>query len=255
MTVFDARIRDGVLVCGSHAGSVVAEYCLANGAAALIANDAGVGKENAGVAGLQLLDAYGCAGASVDCWSARIGDGRDSYDSGIISTANGTALSVGIRPGMLASEAATLLSQRVKRDAPSNVRLRHRGPIVFSEGPPRIIGLDSASMVTTDFGNAIVVTGSHGGTVAGVALRARTLAAFFNDAGVGKDAAGISRLARLELDGIPAGTVTCTSARIGDAVDTFENGVLSYLNESALKRGLRLGEPVREAAKRLGDAS
>ena len=64
-----------VLVCGSHGGLIAACLGAKAGAHALILNDAGLGKDRAGIAGLFYLEAIGMAAATVDCHSARIGDG------------------------------------------------------------------------------------------------------------------------------------------------------------------------------------
>jgi hypothetical protein len=81
---------------------------------------------------------------------------------------------------------------------------------------------------------------------AGGLARGRGLAAvFFNDAGVGKEQAGIAALAMLDEEGTPAGAVGHRTARIGDALDTWEAGVLSHVNRAARRRGLQAGEPLR----------
>ncbi|MBV8777342.1 MAG: hypothetical protein JO258_09120 [Alphaproteobacteria bacterium] len=68
--------------------------------------------------------------------------------------------------------------------------------------------------------DAIVVTGSHGGLLGGkpeTALKYDVAGALYNDAGLGIDEAGVSRLPALDRRGIPAATVAASSARIGDA--------------------------------------
>jgi len=67
------------------------------------------------------------------------------------------------------------------------------------------------------------------------------LGALFNDAGIGKDEAGVSRLPALDTRGIAAATVAATSARIGDARSTYADGVVSRLNRRAAALGLREG--------------
>ena len=92
----------------------------------------------------------------------------------------------------------------------------------------------------------IVISGSHGGISSGrYALQAAPRLAVFNDAGVGKDAAGIAALALLQAQGIAACTVAHTSARIGEARSTLEDGIVSHLNESAASLGLTVGRPLR----------
>ena len=106
----------------------------------------------------------------------------------------------------------------------------------------RVILADSITMTTPDDAGAIVVCGSHGGTSsAAFALEVPLAAVFFNDAGVGKDRAGIVALDILQQRDVAAATVAHTSARIGDSRDTWDNGVISYVNPAARALGLAPG--------------
>ena len=59
----------------------------------------------------------------------------------------------------------------------------------------RVIVMDSITKLTPDDAGAIVVSASHGGVSSGeFALAVPLMAVFFNDAGVGKDNAGIAAL-------------------------------------------------------------
>ena len=58
-------IRGQVLVAGSHGGIVAAWYAAKAGVRAVILNDAGIGKDEAGVAGLRWLEAIGMAAAAL----------------------------------------------------------------------------------------------------------------------------------------------------------------------------------------------
>ena len=49
-------------------------------------------------------------------------------------------------------------------------------------------------------------------------------------------------------DGIAVAAVGAMSARIGDVMSTWEDGVISCMNEVAEKRGIRAGMKTREAA-------
>jgi hypothetical protein len=92
------------------------------------------------------------------------------------------------------------------------------------------------------------VTGSHGGLVGGdpaKALRTDGFAAVFNDAGIGIDEAGTTRLPALDLRAIAAVTVAANSARIGDARSSFEDGIVSRANATACRLGAVVGAPVR----------
>ena len=115
----------------------------------------------------------------------------------------------------------------------------------------RVVLMDSISSISQEDEGAIVVSSSHGGAAAGeVAGRVPLGVVFFNDAGVGKNKAGIAALKMLEEKGIAAGTVSYMSARIEDSVDTWENGIISHLNEKAILKGFKIGEPVRNAVMR-----
>jgi uncharacterized protein YunC (DUF1805 family) len=116
----------------------------------------------------------------------------------------------------------------------------------------RVIVMDSITKVTAEDKGAVVVSASHGGASSGeFALEVPLTAAFFNDAGVGKDNAGIVALEMLQKRGVAAGTVSHTSARIGDSQDMWENGVISHVNEAARKLGLAPGARLRQALTKL----
>lgn len=89
----------------------------------------------------------------------------------------------------------------------------------------------------------LAVSGSHGGiSSAHYALAAQPMLAVFNDAGVGKDAAGLAALPFLQRHGIAACTVGHTSARIGEARSTLHDGVVSHCNAQALSLGIEPGQ-------------
>lgn len=107
----------------------------------------------------------------------------------------------------------------------------------------RLVLHDSVTQVTTADAGTLVVTGSHGG--ASVVPYARAVRAWlyvFNDAGIGKDRAGVAALELLEADGQAAAAVSHASARIGEARDAWENGVVSAVNATAAGLGLRTGD-------------
>jgi hypothetical protein len=112
----------------------------------------------------------------------------------------------------------------------------------------KVVLMDSITEMQLDDIDTIVVAGSHAGlSVVEYALRYPLRAVFFNDAGVGKDGAGIAALAILNEKGIPAGAVAHVSARIGDASDTYANGVLSYVNHAAQNLGFKVSEKLDQA--------
>src|SRR5207253_9561577 len=115
--------------------------------------------------------------------------------------------------------------------------------------PPLVWALDSASLVAPEHHDAIVITGSHGGLLGGrpeTALKYDVRAAFYNDAGIGIDEAGVSRLPALDDRGIAAATVAAASARIGDARSTYEDGILTRVNRRGAALGIAPGMTARE---------
>lgn len=116
----------------------------------------------------------------------------------------------------------------------------------------RVLLLDSITKIAPEDAGAIVVTGSHGGSSAGeFSLAVKLRLVVFNDAGVGKDRAGIVALDMLQARDIAAAAVSHDSARIGDAADMWENGVVSHVNALAAAMGLKPGERVQAAVRRL----
>jgi hypothetical protein len=130
--------------------------------------------------------------------------------------------------------------------APEPALDRFRAP-----GPEPIL-VDSIAEATPAMADRVVVCGSHGGRSAGhyvLALPARPRAVFFNDAGIGKDEAGIVALAMLEAAGVVAAAYDHDSARIGDAADGLANGRVSRSNRLAAAAGIIAGMTVSEAAR------
>lgn len=111
ITAIDVSHGDGVVVSGSHGGVSSTGFVLraAVKPRAVLFNDAGVGKDRAGVVALDLLDAIGVACAVYSHQSARIGEARDGYECGVISAVNAVAASAGVRPGQRVRDAVRLL--------------------------------------------------------------------------------------------------------------------------------------------------
>lgn len=97
----------------------------------------------------------------------------------------------------------------------------------------------------------VAVSGSHGGlSSARYAQAAKPWLSVFNDAGVGKDQAGIAGLGALQQQGLAALAVSHASARIGQASSTLQDGVVSHTNEAAKALGFVSGSPLKAQLKR-----
>ncbi|MCC0029558.1 MAG: hypothetical protein H6891_04545 [Brucellaceae bacterium] len=108
-----------------------------------------------------------------------------------------------------------------------------------------VVLIDSITQVEPGDAGRIVISGSHGGiSAASFAAKVKAALYVFNDAGIGKDRAGIAGLDMLEAVGIAAVAVAHDSARIGDARDTLENGVVSAVNARAASSGAIVGMTV-----------
>lgn len=238
-----------VLVAGSHGGIIAAYLGAKAGAHALILNDAGLGKDRAGIAGLFYLEDIGMAAAAVDSMSARIGDGADMLARGVISHANAYAALCGVVAGMSCREAAARMkaAAQPRSKPPPYAEGRWR----VANGPPEVWALDSVGKIESGDAGRILVIGSHGALHGGrpeSALGVDAAAAAFNDAGVGADRIGITRLPVLAARGIAAVTVDCMSARIGEGRSMWESGLISHVNATASRLGVARGMTVREFA-------
>ena len=122
-----------------------------------------------------------------------------------------------------------------------------------AQGPGgRVLLVGSITQVGPEDEGAWVVSASHGGVSSGeFALEVPLRGAFFNDAGVGKDAAGIAALNMLQRHGVAAATVSHSSARIGDGLDTWAHGVVSHANPLALALGILPGLALQASLRAL----
>ena len=102
--------------------------------------------------------------------------------------------------------------------------------------------------------DAVIVSGSHGGVSAAefvVDHPHRPRIVFYNDAGIGKDSAGIAGLSMLQAIGVAACAYAHQSARIGEARDGYRHGVISHTNPLASRLGISAGQRVAEIVQRL----
>jgi hypothetical protein len=118
-----------------------------------------------------------------------------------------------------------------------------------------IQALDSAAdILPHNRGRDVLVTASYIGV-----LPARLVhdhlprAAIGFDGGVGPQGANIAGLWYYEALNIPAAAVDVMTIILGDGVDVYRNGRISYLNRPAADCGVRAGMPAHEAARLMLD--
>lgn len=240
-----------IVYAASHGGAYAAAYAAAKGIAAIILNDAGIGRERAGIAGLDLLAELRVPGAALAHTSARIGDGNDGVARGILSTVNAPAAAVGLAIGMSCREALEHLAAATLAPAPKPPAADEARHEIRSEvhAGAKVIVMDSASLVAPSDAGAVVVTASHGGLLGGkpeTAIKVPVFSAVYNDADRGIDDAGICRLPALDVRGIAGACVSAFSARIGDGLSTYRDGFISALNATAIRDGGRIGQSAVE---------
>jgi len=255
-----------ILVCASHCGD--------NGAFArklkncrvkvVFLNNAGTGKNQAGISGLPHYAAEGILACAVDHNSAEIGVARDTWESGIISHTNSLAEDAGIQIGDTVQEAVAKIIYIIAPTA--STQENKNSESLIDENKDNKVDLkkqtqtqiDGVSITVTDSitflneSNAgdIVVCGSHGGVSAGhYAQKLQLKAVFFNDAGIGKNNAGIKSLESLSDAGILACTVDCMSAEIFNGQDILDNGIITACNQLATSRNIKENMTVKEAIK------
>jgi hypothetical protein len=242
--------RSNVVVSGSYGGRYNAFNAAKWGVRGVIMNDAGVGKDNAGIVGLDYLDGIGLAAATADGQTCHIGDGDHMLVHGIISHVNRAAAALGCSPGQSVRACAELMrSATVPTMAPPGISDGNRFVVRDVPGEPMVVCADSVGMLVPDDAGRIVVTASHGALSGGRPDNAVPLgiyAVFFSDAGGGMDGAGIARLADLDNKGIIAGTTSADSAPIGDSRALYHDGILSHVNQAAVRTGGRVGMALKD---------
>ena len=251
VTRMGPQARGSVVIAASHGGVFAAHFALSEGVCGLVLCDAGVGLNRAGIAGLEFAQQFGVPCASISSASARIGDGADCADNGVISHTNACAEQLGILVGMPAMDAARLMAAAHLKVVDPGPQAEESRVEIASQGR-RIVLMDSASLVEPQDTGAIAITASHGGLLGAkpeTAIKQPVFAALYNDAGLGCDRAGISRLPVLDARGIAGVTVAAYSACIGDARSAWERGVLSHVNQRAKALGSSVGQTVQEWAR------
>lgn len=244
---------DDVCCGASFAGAPTGAMAMRGGVKGWIAHDGGVGKDEAGIGGLKLADQYNVPAAATDTLESGLSMGH-TLMTAKVSHVNETAKALGVEVGQTGEAAARLMLA-----AERGRKIDFTGVIdesfheVHAEDTGRIYAVWSSSRVTDPHPDDVFCVASHAGKVmAEYALRVKPRGIIANDAGIGFEESGISGLADLErVAGIPAAAISVDSARIGDALSTYEEGVISFVNGPAAALGIEVGMSARAAALRM----
>jgi len=106
-----------IVIAGSHGATRSADPFAALRVDALAAafHDAGMGKDNAGITRLPALDTRGIGAVTIAGDSARIGDCRSMWETGVVSALNATAKAWGVEVLMSLQEFADLAAARARK--------------------------------------------------------------------------------------------------------------------------------------------
>jgi uncharacterized protein YunC (DUF1805 family) len=240
-----------VIVVGSYCGTRVLAPMFTRGVKAVIATDAGIGKDNAGISGLLHGETIGVPVAAIAAMTAETSNGRETLLLGKISRANAQARALGVEVGMFAYEAALRLAKApAGKSIPTQPGLEEKPVVVETTAHGRIWATPGTTAIKEKVPNDIICSGANSSRVSsdGV-LRVGAKGSIANDAGIARNNTAIEGLALLDEKGIPCAAVGTMSARLGEGLSTWNDGSISVANKAAAARGVKVGMTAQEAAR------
>jgi hypothetical protein len=239
-----------VIVIGSYCGTRVLAPIFTHGAKAVIATDAGIGKDEAGISGLKHGEMIGVPVATIAVMSAETSNGRSTL-LGEISRANAQARALGVTPGMPGYEAAALLAKAATgKPIPTSPGAEEKPVVVEEDAKGRIWAAPGTTAITEKIPNDIVCSGANSSRVSsdGV-IRMGAKGSIANDAGIARNNSAVEGVMILGERGIPSAAVSTLSARLGEGLSTWNDGIISVVNQVAATRGVKIGMSAKEAAR------
>jgi hypothetical protein len=249
----DERNRDrDVVVTASYSGVLCARFVSTHKPKGVIGVDCGIGLDGSAIAGLWFYEALNIPAAAVEVGNVELGNGMDVYQQGKISRLNEPARRCGVHEGMAVVRAVDLMLNRSDISAPSAAAITNR-KVVYEANGHAIVCTDSiAFALPEDKEQNVLCTGGHTGRSAVPYLKsARPRGFICSDGGGGREQSGTVGLAMVEQDGLAGAAVDVKTARMGDGLSTYHDGVISALNQPAYQRGVRVGMTAVEASTRL----
>jgi hypothetical protein len=248
----DDSCTGDVVVMGSYTGVLPARFVSEHRPRGVIGVDCAIGKDGAGIAGLWYFEALEIPAATIDVATVELGNGPDVFDTGVVSRVNALAAAIGVHAGMTARQAAMLM---VERDPVATTArdVTNRTVMWTDRSGCSIVCTDSIAFgLPEDRGRNVLCTAGHTGRTSVEYIERVAPRGFISsDGGRGKNNAGTAGLYAVEALGLAGATVAAETARMGDGLSTYEDGVISACNSVAAARGVRVGQTSKEAARLL----
>jgi len=239
-----------VIVVGSYCGTRILAPMFSRGVKAVIATDAGIGKDEAGISGLKHGEIIGVPVAAIAAMSAETSNGRSTL-LGAISRANAPARALGVTPGMAAHEAAALLAKAsAGKPVPTPLGAEEAAVVVEEGSHGRIWATPGTTSIKDRIPNDVICSGANSSRVfADGVLRMAAKGGIANDAGIAKNDSAVEGVKLLGERNVPAAAVATLSARLGEGLSTWNDGVISVVNPLAVSRGIKVGMTAKDAAR------
>ncbi len=126
---------------------------------------------------------------------------------------------------------------------------------IFKSERGSIVALDSAAdILPENEQNDVLVTASYIGVLPARLVHEHLPRAVIGfDGGVGPEGSAIAGLWYFEALNVPAAAADAMTVILGDGVDVYENGRISYRNRPAADCGVEVGMSVKQAAQKMLD--
>lgn len=247
----DNRGRD-VVINASYCGVLPARFIAQQQPRAAIGVDCGVGPQGASIAGLWYLEALHIPAAVADVMTVHLGDGVHLAQHGRISFLNQWALDRGVKVGMRVIDAASRLLEATASAPQSASDITNRHLMHTAADGRQVVCVDSIAFgLPEDRRNVLLTAGHTGRSAVPYLLKVAPHGFICSDGGKGLDSAGTAGLHIVQAHGLAGATVDARRARMGDALSTYHDGVISDANALAQAAGVHIGMPAAEAAHRL----
>ncbi len=244
------RDRD-VVVNSSYCGVLPARFLAEHRPRAVMSIDCGVGPQGAAIAGLWYLEALNIPAVTVDVMTVHLGAGVEIYDRGVVSFCNRPALDCGVVKGMRGREAAHKLLESDPK-SPGAGEVTNRSLVEAGPDNRQVVCVDSIAFGTPeDARNVLVTAGVTGRSSLPYIRRVQPFGFICSDGGMGLDQSGIAALAIVEQEGLAGASVDARTARMGDGLSTYHDGIIVAANALALAAGVAIGMPASKAASLL----